>query len=197
MICHVVFLLRDFVWWQFCSNLLVFRIMSCGIVTLLSFCQASDLNFESDWVRFFVSCFVSIVFLLFSIYFFSWFVFPLIPIAGAFGSSRHIVYLGCNAHRVRATKDQWKIKYNIKMAQILLYRLSQKMHVPRRFSPNQWDDLAFRWEHVRHTFLPQFFCIRTKNRSSSIGFFGKWARLLNRWNGWLLTSLGKILFQST
>lgn len=76
----------------------------------------------------------------------------------------------------------------IKMAQKLLYRLSQKMHVPRRFSPNQWYDLAFRWEHLRNTFLPQFFCIRTKNRSSSIGFFGKWARLLNRWHGWLLTS---------
>ena len=197
MICHVVFLLRDFVWWRCCSNLLVFRIMSCGIVTLLSSCQASDLNFESDWVWFFVSCFVPIVFLLPSIYFFSWFVFPLIPIAGAFGSSRHIVYPGCNAHRVRAAKDQWKIKYKIKMAQNLLYRLSQKMHVPRRFSPNQWDDLAFRWEHLRNTFLPQFFCIRTKNRLSSIGFFGKWARLLNRWNGWLLTSLGKILFQST
>ena len=88
-----------------------------------------------------------------------------------------------------AAKDQWKIKkYKVKMARSLLYRLSQKMHVPRRFSPNQWDDLAFRWEHVRNTFLPQFFCIRTKNRLSSIGFFGKWARLLNRWNGWLLTS---------
>lgn len=97
MICHVVFLLRDFVWWQFCSNLLVFRIMSCGIVTLLSSCQASDLNFESDLVGFFVSCFVSIVFLLSSIYFFSWFVFPLIPTAGSFGSSRRIVYPGCNA----------------------------------------------------------------------------------------------------
>ena len=193
MICHVVFLLRDFVWWQFCSNLLVFRIMSCGIVTLLSSCQASDLNFESDWVWFFVSCFVPIVFLLPSIYFFSWFVFPLIPIAGAFGSSRHIVYPGCNATPPtparRAAKDQWKIKkYKVKMARSLLYRLSQKMHVPRRFSPNQWDDLAFRWEHVRNTFLPQFFCIRTKNRLSSIGFFRKWARLLNRWKGSLLTS---------
>ena len=104
-------LLRDFVWWQFCSNLLVFRNMSCGVVTLLSSCQASDLKFESDWVGFFVSCFVLIVFLLSSIHFFSWFVFPLIPAAGAFGSSRHIVYPGCN---VRAAKDQWKIKYKYK-----------------------------------------------------------------------------------
>lgn len=112
MICHVVFLLRDFVWWQFCSNLLVFRIMSCGIVTLLSSCQASDLNFESDLVGFFVSCFVSIVFLLSSIYFFSWFVFPLIPTAGSFGSSRRIVYPGCNAmpqyaRRQRSMKSKW------------------------------------------------------------------------------------------
>lgn len=166
----------------------MFRIMSCGVVTLLFSCQASDLKFESDWVGFFVSCFVLIVFLLSSVYFFSWFVFPLIPSAGAFGSSRHIVYPGCNAHSVRAAKDQWKIKHNIKMAQNLLYRLSQKMHVPRRFSPNQWADLAFRWEHVTNTFFPQFFCIRTKNRLSSIGFFRKWARLLNRWKGWLLTS---------
>ena len=130
---------------------------------------------------------------LFHIFFFSWFVFPLIPIAGAFGSSRHIVYPGCNAPTPPPTAprraDQWKIKkYKVNMAQSLLYRLSQKMHVPRRFSPNQWEDLAFRWEHVRNTFHPQFFCIRTKNRLSSIGFFGKWARLLNRWNGWLLTS---------
>ena len=190
MICHVVSLLRDFVWWQFCSNLLVFRIMSCGIVTLLSSCQASDLNFEFDWVWFFVSCFVSIVFLLSSIYFFSWFVFRLIPTAGYFRffETHSLPRMQCNAHSMRAAKDQWKIKYKIKMAQNLLYRLSQKMHVPRRFSPNQWDDLAFRWEHVRNTFLPQFFCIRTKNRLSSIGFFGKWACLLNRWNGWLLTS---------
>lgn len=190
MICHVVFLLRDFVWWQFCSNLLVFRIMSCGIVTLLSSCQASDLNFESDLVG---SCQLVGFGQLFCFYCFSplfhiFFLMVCFPFNSycrlfRFFETHSLPRMQCNATVCALPKIN-----EIKMAQNLLYRLSQKMHVPRRFSPNQWDDLAFRWEHLRNTFLPQFFCIRTKNRSSSIGFFGKWARLLNRWHGRLLTS---------